>query len=51
MNYLGLDYHKKYSFATIIMEQGEVKEKLKLQNRKESFQEYLRSYDEVVAVV
>jgi hypothetical protein len=32
MNYLGLDYHKKYSYATIITEDGEVKEKEKLLN-------------------
>jgi len=51
MNYLGLDYHNKYSFATIITEQGEVKEKERLPNRKESFREYLREYKEVVAVV
>jgi len=51
MNYVGLDYHKKYSFATIITEQGEVKEKERLPNRKESFREYLREYKEVMAVV
>jgi transposase len=51
MNYLGLDYHKKYSFATIITEHGEIKEKEKLLNKKESFKEYLDKYDGVVAVV
>ena len=51
MNYLGLDYHKKYSFATIITEEGEIKEKERLLNRKESFKEYLHEYEEVVAVV
>jgi len=51
MNYLGLDYHKKYSFATIITEEGEIKEKERLLNRKESFKEYLYRYKEVVAVV
>jgi transposase len=51
MNYLGLDYHKKYSFATIITEQGEIKEKERLLNRKESFKEYLHEYEGVVAVV
>jgi len=51
MNYLGLDYHKKYSFATIITEDGEIKEKERLLNRKESFEEYLHKYEEVVAVV
>jgi len=48
---LGLDYHKKYSFATIITEDGEIKEKERLLNRKESFDEYLYRYEEVVAVV
>ena len=51
MNYLGLDYHKNYSFATIITEDGEIKEKERLLNKKESFKEYLREYEEVVAVV
>ena len=52
MNYLGLDYHKKYSFATIITEDGEIKQKERLLNRKESFKEYLHEYNkEVVAVV
>jgi transposase len=51
MNYLGLDYHKKYSCATIITDQGEIKEKERLLNRKEAFEEYLSSYRDVVAVV
>ena len=51
MNYLGLDCHKKYSFATIITEDGEVKEKERLLNRKESFLKYLQKFEEVVAVV
>ena len=51
MNYLGLDYHKKYSFATIITEEGEIKQKERLLNRKESFTKYLHEYKEVVAVV
>jgi len=51
MNYLGLDYHKEYSFATIITEDGEIKEKERLLNRKESFEKYLHRYEEIVAVV
>jgi transposase len=51
MNYLGLDYHKKYSFATIVPENGEIKEKERLLNRKESFREYLQRYEGLVAVV
>jgi hypothetical protein len=35
MNYLGLDYHKKYSFATIFTGNGEIKKKERLLNRKE----------------
>ena len=49
--YKSVYYHKKYSFATIITEEGEIKEKERLLNRKESFKEYLHKYEEVVAVV
>ena len=51
MNYLGLDYHKNYSYATMITEEGEIKKKERLANRKEAFREYLREYKEVIAVV
>ncbi len=51
MNYLGLDYHKNYSYATMIAEEGEIKKKERLANRKEAFREYLREYKEVIAVV
>ena len=50
MKYLGLDYHKNYSVATIITEEGEVIKET-LSNRKESFRKFLESQDEVVAVV
>ncbi len=51
MNCLGLDYHKKYSFATIITEHGEIKEREILHKGKESFKEYLHGNGEMVAVV
>jgi hypothetical protein len=51
MNNLGLDYHKNNSYATIITEDSEIKEKKRLLNRKESFKEYLHEYEKVVAVV
>lgn len=51
MNYLGIDYHKNYSFATMITEEGEIRKKEKLLNRKEAFREYLRGYKDVIAVV
>jgi transposase len=51
MNYLGIDYHKNYSFATMITEEGVIQKKEKLLNRKEAFREYLQKYTDVVAVV
>jgi len=51
MNYLGVDYHKSYSFATMITEEGEIRNKEKLLNRREVFKEYLRGYKDVIAVV
>jgi transposase len=51
MNYLGLDYHKNYSYATMITQDGEIKKKEKLINRKEVFRDYLRDYNDVIAVV
>jgi transposase len=52
MNYLGLDFHKNYSTATIINHRGEILQRLKLCNNKESFVELLRPYkQEVCAVV
>ena len=50
MKSLGLDYHKNYSLASIITEDGELR-KEKLLNRKESFKEFLSKYSDVVAVV
>ena len=50
MNYLGLDFHKKFSFATIITEEGEIKRE-KIMNRMDSFKEFLHPYKETVAVV
>ena len=50
MNSLGIDYHKNYSHASIITEDGELR-KEKLLNRKEVFKEFLSEYNDVVAVV
>lgn len=51
MNYSGLDYHKNYSYTTMITEQGEIKKKEKLLNSREAYKAYLRGYRDVVAVV
>ena len=50
MNYIGLDYHKNYSVATIITEEGKVI-KESLPNKRESFKKFLKLQDKVVAVV
>lgn len=38
MNYVGIDYHKKYSHVTAINEEGKVISSKRLENRPESFQ-------------
>lgn len=40
MNYIGIDYHKKYSHVTAIDEEGRVIRSKRLDNRPESFQEF-----------
>jgi transposase len=40
MNYVGIDYHKKYSHVTAIDEEGRVIRSRRLDNRPESFQEF-----------
>lgn len=40
MNYVGVDYHKKYSFATAINEEGSVIKYRRLDNRPEAFEEF-----------
>jgi len=40
MNYVGIDYHKKYSHVTAIDEEGRVIRSKRLDNRPESFQEF-----------
>jgi len=42
MNYVGIDYHKKYSHVTAIDEEGKVIRSHRLENTPESFQEFFR---------
>lgn len=42
MNYIGVDYHKKYSHVTAVNQEGEVIESRRLDNEAEIFQEFLR---------
>ncbi len=51
MNYLGIDFHKSYSTATIIDEKGKVLQRLKLYNNRESFVELLKPYKQQICAV
>ena len=45
MNYVGIDYHKKYSHVTAIDDEGRVIRSHRLENRPETFQEFFRRLD------
>ncbi len=49
MEYIGLDYHKQYTFATKIKGNGE-KEQYRLRNTPEAFEYFLRSEDQTSVV-
>jgi hypothetical protein len=51
MFYLGLDYHKRYSFATIIDDEGNKKISKKVLNLKNEFCNFLREYRPLSAVI
>ena len=42
MNYVGIDYHKKYSHVTAIDEEGRVIRSKRLENKPEPFQEFFK---------
>ena len=42
MNYVGIDYHKKYSHVTAIDEQGRVIRSKRLKNKPEPSQEFFK---------
>lgn len=45
MNYVGIDYHKKYSHVTAIDDEDRVIRSHRLENKPESFQEFFRRLD------
>ena len=45
MNYVGIDYHKKYSHVTAIDEEGRVIRSKRLENKPELFQEFFKRLD------
>jgi transposase len=42
MNYVGIDYHKKYSYVTAIDEEGRVIRSKRLENKPASFQDFFK---------
>ena len=46
MNYIGIDLHKKFSQVTVLGENGEVKERVKIDNREEEFNRYFNNFAE-----
>ena len=42
MNYVGIDYHKKYSHVTAIDEKGRVIRSKRLENKPEPFQGFFK---------
>jgi len=49
--YLGVDYAKKFSVATLVNETGEVLKQGKLRNERAEFEGFLSGYSEVKAVL
>ena len=44
MHYIGVDYHKKYSYVVVKDREGKVEQRGKVNNTKEEFHELLRPY-------
>ena len=46
MNYIGIDLHKKFSQVTVLGENGEIKEKVKIENKEKELNRYFNNFDE-----
>ena len=46
MNYIGIDLHKKFSQVTVLGENGEIKERVKIDNRKSELDRHFNNFDE-----
>jgi len=46
MNYIGIDLHKKFSQVTVLGENGEIKEKVKIENKEKVLNRYFNNFDE-----
>ena len=48
---IGVDIHKKYSYAAVVDELGEIKEEVKIENTKESLEQFAIKYQGARAVI
>ena len=51
MHYIGVDYHKKYSYVVVKDKEGKVERRGKVDNTKEEFRQLLKPYQEGKAVL
>ena len=48
---IGLDIHKKYSYAAVVDELGEIKEEVRIENTKQSLEQFVSKYKGAKAVI
>ncbi len=41
---IGIDVHKRYSYAAVVDELGEIKEEMRIENTKESLEQFASKY-------
>jgi hypothetical protein len=51
MNYIGIDYHKKYSYIVVKNKEGNIEGRGTVNNNKEEIQQFLEPYLPGVAVI
>ncbi len=51
MHYIGVDYHKRYSYIVVKNEDGEVKERGSVSNIRKEIQQFLQPYSSGIAVI
>lgn len=51
MHYIGVNYHKKYSYVVVKDKDGKVGRRGKVNNRREEFRQFLKPYQQGKAVL
>lgn len=46
MNYIGIDLHKKFSQVTVLGENGDVKQRVKIDNQEGELNRHFNNFDE-----